>query len=377
MYTIFLNWFQLNLNFKFECFPNKSQQNQLTSIFGQSRFVWNYFLNKEIETHKSTNKFNFFNQNSADLTKLKKELIWLNDSPSTTLQQTLKNLEKAMKASFKKEKGFPKFKSKRQPVKSIKIQMISSNQLDMDCSTIKLPKLGNLKCKFHRSFPTNFKSCTIKYENFKYFVIFHCTKDAITNNKLDINKSIGIDLNSKTFVLSNTKEISIPKFLKESQNQIVRYSRKMSQASKNSSRFNLYKRKLSKIHLHVRNQREDFYHKLSLQIVKDYDFICLEDLSVKDFIGHLKKDSYFYEFRKMIEYKCELYGKKSLIIDRYFPSTKKCSDCGNIKPKILLSERIYKCDCCNLEINRDLNAAINIRTAGMAGIAQLQKMIVA
>ena len=377
MYTIFLNWFQLNLNFKFECFPNKSQQNQLTSIFGQSRFVWNYFLNKEIETHKSTNKFNFFNQNSADLTKLKKELIWLNEAPSTTLQQTLKNLEKAMKASFKKEKGFPKFKSKRQPVKSIKIQMISSNQLDMDCSTIKLPKLGNLKCKFHRSFPTNFKSCTIKYENFKYFVIFHCTKDAITNNKLDINKSIGIDLNSKTFVLSNTKEISIPKFLKESQNQIVRYSRKMSQASKNSSRFNLYKRKLSKIHLHVRNQREDFYHKLSLQIVKDYDFICLEDLSVKDFIGHLKKDSYFYEFRKMIEYKCELYGKRSLIIDKYFPSTKKCSNCGNVKPKILLSERIYKCDCCNLEINRDLNAAINIRTAGMAGIAQLQKMIVA
>ena len=377
MYTIFLNWFQLNLNFKFECFPNKSQQNQLTSIFGQSRFVWNYFLNKEIETHKSTNKFNFFNQNSADLTKLKKELIWLNDSPSTTLQQTLKNLEKAMKASFKKEKGFPKFKSKRQPVKSIKIQMISSNQLDMDCSTIKLPKLGNLKCKFHRSFPTNFKSCTIKYENFKYFVIFHCTKDAITNNKLDINKSIGIDLNSKTFVLSNAKEISIPKFLKESQNQIVRYSRKMSQASKNSSRFNLYKKKLSKIHLHVKNQRKDFYHKLSLQIVKDYDFICLEDLSVKDFIGHLKKDSYFYEFRKMIEYKCELYGKKSLIIDRYSPSTKKCSNCGNIKSKILLSDRTYKCDCCNVEISRDLNAAINIRTAGMAGIAQQQKLVVA
>ena len=367
----------MNLNFKFECFPNKSQQNQLANIFGQSRFVWNHFLNREIETYKSTNKFNFFYQNCTDLTKLKKELIWLNEAPSTTLQQTLKNLEKAMKASFKKEKGFPKFKSKRQPVKSIKIQMISSNQLDMDCSTIKLPKLGNLKCKFHRSFPTNFKSCTIKYENFKYFIVFHCTKEAITNNKLDINRLIGIDLNSKTFVLSNTKEISIPKFLKESQNQIVRYSRKMSQASKNSSRFNLYKRKLSKIHLHVRNQREDFYHKLSLQIVKDYDFICLEDLSVKDFIGHLKKDSYFYEFRKMIEYKCELYGKKSLIIDRYFPSTKKCSDCGNIKPKILLSERIYKCDCCNLEINRDLNAAINIRTAGMAGIAQQQKLVMA
>ena len=370
-------WFQLNLNFKFECFPNKSQQNQLANIFGQSRFVWNYFLNKEIETYKSTNKFNFFYQNCADLTKLKKELTWLNDSPSTTLQQTLKNLEKAMKASFKKEKGFPKFKSKRQPIKSINILMISSKQLDMDYSTIKLPKLGNLKCKFHRSFPTNFKSCTIKYEHFKYFIIFHCTKEAITNNKLDINKSIGIDLNSKTFVLSNEIEISIPKFLKESQNQIVRYSRKMSQACKNSSRFNLYKRKLSKIHLHVKNQRKDFYHKLSLQIVKDYDFICLEDLSVKDFIGHLKKDSYFYEFRKMIEYKCELYGKKCFVIDKYFPSTKKCSNCGNVKSKILLSERIYKCDCCNLEMSRDLNAAINIRTAGMAGIAQQQKLVAA
>ena len=377
MYTIFLYWFQLNLNFKFECFPNKSQQNQLANIFGQSRFIWNYFLNREIETHKSTNKFNFFYRNCADLTKLKKEFIWLNESPSTTLQQTLKNLEKAMKASFKNEKGFPKFKSKRQPVKSIKIQMISSNQLDMDFSTIKLPKLGNLKCKFHRSFPTNFKSCTIKYENFKYFIVFHCTKEAITNNKLDINRLIGIDLNSKTFVLSNTKEISIPKFLKESQNQIVRYSRKMSRASKNSSRFNLYKTKLSKIHLHVKNQRKDFYHKLSLQIVKDYDFICLEDLSVKDFIGHLKKDSYFYEFRKMIEYKCELYGKKCFVIDRYFPSTKKCSNCGNVKSKILLSERIYKCDCCNLEMSRDLNAAINIKTAGMAGIAQHQKLVAA
>ena len=377
MYTIFLNWFQLNLNFKFECSPNKSQQNQLANIFGQSRFVWNYFLNKEIETYKSTNKFNFFYQNCTDLTKLKKELIWLNDSPSTTLQQTLKNLEKAMKASFKKEKSFPKFKSKRQPVKSINILMISDKHLDMDYSTIKLPKLGNLKCKFHRSFPTNFKSCMIKYENFKYFIVFYCTKEVIANNKLDINKSIGIDLNSKTFVLSDTNEISIPKFLKESQNQIVRYSRKMSRACKDSSRFNLYKKKLCKIHLHVKNQRKDFYHKLSLQIVKDYDFICLEDLSVKDFIGHLKKDSYFYEFRKMIEYKCDLYSKKCFVVDRYFPSTKKCSNCGNVKSKMLLSERIYKCDCCNLEISRDLNAAINIKTAGMAGIAQQQKLVAA
>ena len=111
--------------------------------------------------------------------------------------------------------------------------------------------------------------------------------------------------------------------------------------------------------------------------MKDYDFICLEDLSVKDFIGHLKKDSYFYEFRKMIEYKCELYGKKCFVIDRYFPSTKKCSNCGNVKSKILLSERIYKCDCCNLEMSRDLNAAINIKTAGMAGIAQQQKLVMA
>lgn len=366
----------MNINFKFECYPNKSQQNQLANFFGQSRFVWNYFLNKEIETHKNTNKFNFFNQNSADLTNLKKQLLWLNDTPSTTLQQTLKNLDMSMKAAFKKSKGFPKFKSKKQPVKSIKIQMINATNIDLNYSTIKLPKLGHLKCKFHRSFPMNFKSCTIKYENFKYFIIFCCTKDVITDTKLDFKKSVGIDLNSKTFVLSDTKEILIPKFLKESQSQIVRYSQKMGRACKNSSRFNLYKRKLSKIYLHVRNQRKDFYHKLSLQIVKDYDFICLEDLSVKDFIGHLKKDSYFYEFRKMIEYKCDLYGKKCFVIDRYFPSTKKCSGCGNVKSKILLTDRIYNCDCCGLEISRDLNAAINIQTAGMAGLAQQQKLIV-
>ena len=364
----------MNINFKFECYPNKSQQNQLANIFGQSRFVWNYFLNKEIETYKNTNKFNFFNQNSADLTKLKKELIWLNDTPSTTLQQTLKNLDTSMKAAFKKSKGFPKFKNKRQPVKSVKIQMINANHVDLDYSVIKLPKLGHLKCKFHRTFPMNFKSCTIKYENFKYFIVFCCTKDVVTSNKLDLNKSIGIDLNSKTFVLSDTKEISIPKFLKESQNQIIKYSQKMSRACKNSLRFNLFKQKLSKIHLHVRNQRKDFYHKLSLQIVQNYDYICLEDLSVKDFIGHLKKDSYFYEFRKTIEYKCDLYGKKCIAIDRYFPSTKKCSSCGNVKSKMLLSERIYNCDCCGLEMNRDLNAAINIKTAGMAGLAQQQNL---
>lgn len=185
------------LNFKFEIYPTSSQKDTLNQWFGCNRFVWNYFLNKEIETYNTTKKFNFYFQNCLDLTMLKKELVWLKDVPSTTLQNTLNNLNQALTQSFRTTKGFPNFKNKKRECKSVNIQMISAKNILSD-QQIKLPKIGILKCKIHRKFPKNFTSCYVKCENFKYFVIFVCKKDEITNTKLVINKSVGIDLNSKT-----------------------------------------------------------------------------------------------------------------------------------------------------------------------------------
>jgi putative transposase len=359
------------LKYKFRLNPTEKQEIRLNQIAGSCRWVWNYFLDQEQKQYKVDKKFRFLNQNSRDLTALKKATgtEWLSESPATSLQQTLVNLERSLKQSFKRgnttAKGFPKFKARKNFEASFTLAMVNAGR-NISESKFHIGKDLDIKVILHRELPSDFKTCQIKKEGTRWFVVLTCEKEKVQLPKT--GKSVGIDLNSKSYVLSNGTRFAIPKYLKENQFQIKKLQRQLSKKVKGSKNRKAVQLKLHKVHQSIANRRLDYFHKLSKMLVTEYDFISLEDLDVASIqrkMGHVTKDNGFGMFRQMIEYKSELYGKTSTIIDRWFPSSQTCSHCGAVH-KMDLSERIYVCHGCDMIMDRDLNAAINIERAGTA-----------
>ena len=358
------------LKYKFRLYPTACQEQKLRQIIGSNRYVWNHFLAKEQEQYQLDKKFRFVNKNSVDLTALKQTTEWLQHPPSTSLQQTLLNLDRALKQSFKRnnaQKGFPKFKKKANFTGSFTLAMVSVNR-NIKGDRFHVSKGLDIKFKQHRALPSDFKTCQIKQEAGQWFVVLTCEKAKVS--PVDIKKAIGIDLNSKEYVLSNGTRYEIPKYLKENQFKIKHLQQEISRKQKGSKHRKQAQLKLAKVHKSVANKRLNYFHKLSSALVTEYDHISLEDLNVaaiQQKMGHVVKDNGFGMFREMIVYKAALYGKHTVIIDRYFPSSQLCSQCGAVQ-KMPVSVRTYKCNGCGLAIDRDLNAAINIQRAGTAPI---------
>jgi putative transposase len=334
--------------------------------------VWNHFLALEIEQYKADKTFRFFNKNSKDLTELKKQedTQWLKEIPSTAIQQSIRSLDLALRQSFKSQKnrkGFPKFKAKKHWQGGFPLAMVGKNA-NQENNTFQVPNVGKVKTKYHRAIPSEFTTCNIKYEAGKWYLVL--TVKVKKQPKSSGKSSVGIDINSLEYVTSDGEIIPIPRFLGESQAQVKRIQRRLARKVKGSSNRKKWQLRLARQHYKIKCQRLDFFHKISKYLVDNYDVICLEDLNVKAiqrFNGHITKDNSFAGFRQMVEYKAELYGKDVVIVDRFYASTKTCSNCGNVQP-IALSERTYKCNCCGIEISRDYNAAVNINRVGSARI---------
>ena len=357
-----------NLKYKFRLYPTESQIAALQQIAGNCRFVWNHFLASEHKTYEATKKFNFYNKNSADLTQIKKKLQWLSHAPAVALQQTLRNLDQAMRVYFKnkKKRGFPKFKCRKNFESSFTLTCVSIEKNIRD-NAFYIPKVGDVRCVYHRAIPSDFASCQIKQEANKWFVVLTVEKE--TQQLPKTGREVGIDLNSNSYVLSDGTEIPIPKFLRESQAKIKRLQRALSR-KKNLGSTNCKKilRKLARIHWTVKQRRLAFCHQLTTRLIREYDTICIEDLNVvgiQKFNGHIVKDNIFAMFRTQLEYKAALYGKQVVVIDRWFPSSKTCNSCGAIKTDLSLNERIYECEHCGAVEDRDLNAAKNILSVGL------------
>ena len=361
------------LKYKFRLYPTTSQITELNQVIGSNIYVWNYFLNQEQLQYQTNKTFKFYHTNSKDLTALKQATQWLQKPPSTSLQQTLRYLDQALKASFKKnakaKKGFPKFKKRRNFDGSFSLAMVNSKRnCNFDTNKFKVPNIGWINCTYHRELPSDIKSCQIKKESNQWFVVMTCSKPKLQPRTT--TKSVGIDINSKEYILSDGIRYQIPKFLCENQAKIKRLQRKLSNKTKGSHNKLKAQLKLNNAHHTVKMKRLDYFHKLSKELVDNYDIISLEDLDVRkiqQWNGHIIKDNGFAMLRQFVEYKSELYGSKTVIINRYYPSSKTCSNCGSIQD-IPLKIRTYNCCICNSIIDRDLNAAINIDRAGTAQI---------
>ena len=357
-----------NLKYKYRLYPTHDQEQLLLQACGSQRYIWNHFLASEQAEYRLTKKFKFYNQNSRDLTALKKTTNWLQDVPAVSLQQTIRNLDRALKQSFKKPnknvKGFPKFKKKRNHNGSFVLTMVSLDRNTTKNAFYISRSIGDVKCIYHREIPSDFKSATIKQEAGKWFVVLTCKKANQVRRKIVTHT--GVDLNSKAYVTTDNC-FDIPKPLRESQAKIKKLQRKLSRCKKGSKNRLELQLKLQRAHQHISNRRVDYFHKLSRTLIDSYDMITIEDLDVKGIqqkFGRAIQDNGFGMFRQMLTYKAELYGSTLVVANRYFPSSQMCSACGGLT-RHPLSERIFTCKFCNYTIDRDLNAAINLDSLGL------------
>lgn len=356
-------------SYKYRIFPTEHQQEQLAGIFGQVRFVYNLGLETKISAYAANKtNVNCFELNKQ-ITDLKKEVDWLN-APSQALQMSMRNLDNAYHAFFRGN-GFPKFKSKHSKQS---FQLPQGVRLSDDNKKIFIPKLKWVGVDLHRQFKGDIKTITVsRTTTNKYFVsILVDNKQELPNKKpITEQSAVGIDLGIKDFAItSDGKKFENKDFFKSTMQKLRVAQRSLARKQKGSNHYKQQKLVVALLHEAVRNQRQDYLHKISKYLVDNYDTICLEDLSVKNMVKNHNlaraiSDMGWGEFRTMLEYKAEWQGKNISVIGRFEPSSKTCNCCGHINKELTLAIREWTCVGCGAMHDRDVNASINIKNFGL------------
>jgi len=352
--------------FQYRLKPTEEQRKILESYGSATRWIWNHFLELNKKEYEANKKFMFRNEMLNSLPKLKKEQTWLKEVPSQALQQKLMDLEKAIKNCYRNKFGFPKFKTKKHRSDSFRIPQSGGETKHIKCTkrAIHIPKLGWMKWIKHRPLKGKLKSITIKQNGQHWYVSVLCEQE---DDKLmnEVNSVIGLDFGLRSFVTDSFgNRIESPKIYQNKLKELKKRQRKLSRCMKGSNRRNKQRLRVAKLHQKIANIRKDFLHKLSRMIAKSWDVVGIEDLNIKG-IGknhHMAKsifDSGWRFFTWCLEYKMREKGGYLVKINRFYPSSKICSHCGQIK-LMPLHVRTYECDC-GFVCDRDVNAAINIQ----------------
>ncbi|KRK98438.1 RNA-guided endonuclease TnpB family protein [Companilactobacillus futsaii] len=377
---------------KLRIYPDSYQKELIEYNFGANRFVWNNMLDMMIKRHENNpelKSLKAFDLNYI-LTTFKKEHTWLKKAESTSLQVSNKDLFEAYKGFFSKKRKFPRFKSKKYPKQSYQSKFVNNNVEIIDDSYIKLPKLGVMKYKNKKSIPSVIKYVTIrKSSTNKYYAILTVDEDITQLPKT--NKSVGLDIGVCDLVIcsdgSKYKTIRFDKKLaKKKHYWEKRLARRRNQALKDiqyKKKFGLIDSKpleqysnymkaklmVAKYSEKIANQRKDYLHKITRELVEDNDLIVIEDLKIKNLLGNHKlsraiTNQSWRALRLMLEYKCEWYGKKLLVVNP-FKTSQICSNCGYDDGKHSLDIREWDCPSCGIHHDRDINASKNILKNGL------------
>lgn len=372
--------------------PNNKQKTKLFQYANTARFAYNWALSREQENYKNGGKFISDGDLRKEFTQLKKtdEYSWLNSVSNNVTKQAIKDACDAYKKFFKGYSKFPKFKSKKYSVPSFyqdneKIQFTETHVKVEGFSYSRKKnkqKINWIRLAEHGRIPTNCKYLNprIKYDGVNWWITVGIEYE--DTNKISSNEGIGIDLGIKDLAIcsdGNTyKNINKTQEVKKIEKRKRRLQRSISRRYEKNKKGNNYcktnnivksEKQLLKMCRRLTNIRQNYLHQTTTEIIKrEPSFICVEDLNVKGMMknGHLAKavqQQKFYEFRRQIEYKAEWNNIPVIVADRFFPSSKLCSCCGNIKKDLKLSDRIYKCECGNV-IDRDYQAALNLKRYG-------------
>jgi len=374
--------------YKTEINPTLDQKRIIHKTIGVCRYVYNFYLAYNKEIYKKEKRFvsgmDFSKWLNNEFIPNNQEFIWIKQVGSKAVKQSIMNAETAFKRFFKKQSNFPKFKKKGKS--NVKMYFPKNNKTDwtIERHKLKIPTLGFVQLKEKGYIPINAKvmSGTVSMQAGRYYVAVLVDEQFSITTTQNSDYGVGIDIGLKEFAtmsnkitkknINKTSQVKkLEKSLKREQRCLSRKyeNKKRGEATKSARNIDKQKLKVQKLHQRLTNIRKDYVNQIVSELVKSKPkYITIEDLNVKGMMKnrHLSKavaQQNFYYFRTQLESKCKQYGIELRIVSRWYPSSKTCACCGNIKKDLKLSDRVYICEDCGFEIDRDLNAAINLMNA--------------
>ena len=358
--------------YKFRFNPTPEQEVILAQTFGCARFAYNHMLRLRTDAWFQRQERIGYHETSAALTALKKdpEFVWLNEVSSVPVQQALRHLQTAFANFFQKRAAYPNFKRKdgKQSAE------YTTSAFKWDGKALKLAKMvAPLAIRFSRTIPRAAKVTTVtvsKDAAGRYFVSMLC--DDAVEPKAEAAGKVGIDLGLTHFaILSTGEKVAAPNTFRKHETKLAKLQRRLAKKQKGSANRKKARLKVAKLHAKIADSRKDFLHKLSTRLINENQVIAIETLAVSNMqknhsLAKSIADASWSEFVRQLEYKALWYGRELVGIDRWYPSSKRCSDCGHTVAKMPLNVREWACPECGTVHDRDINAARNVLAAGLA-----------
>lgn len=371
-------------SYKFRLYPNEEQRIMLVKTLGSVRYVYNHFLSKWNSQIALDGNADGYRTYMRELSKLCKsdDLNWLDEVDVMALKFSVENLKKACQRYLNHKSNLPKFKLKNSERQAYSTKYFSEIQVIKD-NFVYLPKIGYVKFAKSREVQGKIYRATVRKKSTGKFFISLLVKEQVPEFA-QTGSAIGIDVGIRDFItLSNGIKIKNLGISEELEKKLIREQRKLSRKGRlakekgidlnDAKNYQKQKLKVAKIYERITNKREDFFNKLSTELVKNHDVICMENLDIKDmtknkFISKKISEASWYLFENKIFYKAKWYGKKYVRINRWFPSSQICHECGSLQGKKKLHVRTWSCSVCGAKHDRDVNAAINILNQGIKTI---------
>ena len=368
----------INKALRVRVYPNKTQQKKIDTTINCCRFIRNYMLERNNKVYNRRGEHLNYIAMQNLLPHMKRYLPWLKETDAKALQFACRQVDNAYHRFFRKQGGYPKFSSKKDTVQSY--TNTNSNTIRYEVGRVKIPCVGWVKARDNRMLPADSKICqvTVIRDHGEYYAsVMYKYEDSCKSVTVCDENVVGLDYKSDgLYVDSNGNCCDMLHYYCESLESVIKEQRRLSRkvgsckGEKRSGNYIRQQKRLFKKTRHAANQRKDFLHKRSTAIAKQYDAVCVEDLNMQGLAnkkfgnGKATLDNGYGMFLSMLEYKLKERGKRLVKVDRFFPSSQLCSCCGH-KQKLQLNERVYRCPECGIEIDRDYNAAINIKNEGL------------
>jgi putative transposase len=362
--------------YKYRFYPSPEQETELLRTFGCVRKVWNLALDARTEAWYQRRERVTYVQSSALLTgwKRSQEYAYLNEVSSVPLQQALRHLQGAFASFWDKRAEYPRFKSRRRSRQSAEYTRSAFRWRD---GQLTLAKMSDpLDIRWSRPLPqgTEPSTATVSRDaagRWHVSLLCECAVEPLP--AADVVMGIDAGLTSLA-TLSTGEKIANPRHERKDREKLAKAQRDLARKTKGSANRDKARRKVARIHARITDRRKDFLHKLTTRLVRENQAVVIEDLSVRNMLGNhclarAISDAAWSDLRAMLEYKCDWYGRDLIVIDRWYPSSKTCSACGHLAASLPLNVREWTCANCGTRHDRDINAAANIRAAGLAVLA--------